>query len=149
TFQGKIDTVAGVQIVLNREGTGYESATESKGLFLENGVTTIKDSTGSLREAVISGTPNNDAQLRLYEEVTLPLREMLTELEKKQQEATPEMLEDEAFTAELTAMEQHFNAQVNKLTGDFVYANPDVFVSLYQLMGIAGIESNERVESLY
>ncbi len=149
TFEGDIDTVAGVQIVLNREGTGYEGATEGKGLFLEDGAITIRDSTGSLREAVISGTPNNDAQLRLYEEVTLPLRELQAELEKKQQEATPEMLEDDAFTAELTAMEQHFNAQVNKLTGDFVYANPDVLVSLYQLMGIAGIESNERVESLY
>jgi len=148
-FDGETDSVTGVQIVLNREGTGYEGATEGKGLFLEDGVITIKDSSGSLRGAIISGTPNNDAQLRFHEEVTLPLNELHAELAKKQQEATPEMLDDEAFTAELTVMEQYFNAQLNKLTGDFVYANPDVLVSLYQLMGITGIESNERVEYLY
>ncbi|WP_257657447.1 TlpA disulfide reductase family protein [Parapedobacter lycopersici] len=150
TFEGDIDTVAEVQIVLNREGTGYERASEGNRLFLEDGAITITDSTGSLRQATISGTPNNDAKALYEKEVSLPLREMLNELERKQQEATPELLEKETFTAELTEMEQHFNAQVIKRVSDFVQAHPNVFVSLQQLaMNLVGIADNAHVESLY
>lgn len=148
-FKGDIDTIIGVQLALNREGTGYELATEYKGLFLEQGAINVTGSNGSLREATISGTLNNDAALRLDTEVSLPLREMRAELAKKQEQATPEMLEDDVFKADLAAAEEQYLTHGTKLTGDFIEANPDVIVSLRQLMGIAGIETNERVESLY
>ncbi|WP_353181533.1 TlpA disulfide reductase family protein [Parapedobacter lycopersici] len=149
TFEGDIDSIIGLQIVLNREGSGYERAAESKGLFLEDGVITIKDSTGSLREAVISGTPNNDAQLRIYKEVTLPLQEAEMQLTKKQQEATPEMLEDDGFKAELAAAEAQYLDHAIKLHSDFIQHNPNVIVSLNYLMRMVGVAPDEQVESLY
>src|SRR5699024_8682118 len=138
-----------VQVVLNGDGTGYEGATEGKNLFLEGGVITITDSTGSLREAVISGTPNNDALVRFQEEVTLPLQDLEAELTKKQQDATPEMLEDDTFRADLAAAEKQYMDHAVKLYSDFINANPDVFVSLRNLAGMVDLIPIERAESLY
>lgn len=149
TFEGDIDTLAEVVLALNREGSGYELSTERKVFFLETGAITVKDSTGSLNQAVISGTPNNDALIRFQEEVSHPLQELQAELTKRQQDATPEMLEDDAFRADLADAEKQYMDHAVKLHSDFIDANPDVFVSLENLAGMVDLMPIERVESLY
>lgn len=149
TFKGAIDTVIGVQLALNREGTGHELGTEYKGFFLEQGDIIVADGNGNLREAVISGTPNNDAKIRLYEEVTSPLNHLRAKLTKKQEQVTSERGESEAFKAELGTTEEQIMEYGKSLVSDFIFKYPNVMVSLYELGHLADVEDYDKVALLY
>lgn len=148
-LKGNTDKLISRLLALDENGTGYQQTLPHISLFLEAGVITVENDDSNLHEAVIKGTPNNDAKLLLDEQVSTPLRRMRAELAQKREQASLEMQENDAFLQELATEEEQIMERYKKLVFDFIYNHPDVMVSLYELGGLADVEDYDKVELLY
>jgi peroxiredoxin len=130
-FEGSIvnDPIT-ASLIFNVDGTG-PSSTDSKQLYLENGIITV-NSTGKLQNATVGGTPSNIDKRKL-DTALLVLNPPYDLLAIKQNTATEEQKQSEDYRGEIARIEKDVQEQRAAIYKKFIAENPDSYISLITL----------------
>ncbi|HEY8782700.1 MAG TPA: TlpA disulfide reductase family protein [Mucilaginibacter sp.] len=121
-------------LMLNPKGAGpiYDGF---KSIYIEKGTITV---TGAdlPANAKIEGTKAND-DARRYDEAFKPINDAYDSLAAKKKAATPEQQKSDVFNKEYNKAEKAINARDAEVNKKFIRDNPDSYISIIALDGLA------------
>ncbi len=133
-------------LVLNKKGTGIVFR-DYKSIFLEKGTIAVT-SPDSLKSAKVAGTKTNSDNER-YEASLKSVNDAYTALEAKQNAATPEQKQSDAFEKENNKTEKTIEAQESAINKQFIQDNPDSYLSLNVLESYAYSADYKDIDPLF
>lgn len=133
-------------LMLNKKGTGpgYD---DYKVVYLETGTITVT-SADTLGSATIAGTKTNldNAKLELANK---PINDAYTALDAKMKAASDDVKKSDAFQKEINLTEKAISAQSKQIEKKFIQENPDSYISLNLIPGLAYSSDYPEIAPLF
>jgi peroxiredoxin len=133
-------------MLLNQKGTG-PSYKDYKQIYLEKGTITVT-SKDTLTSAKVGGTKTNEDNDR-YQAALKPVNEASAALEAKNSKVSADDQKTEAFQRESAKAEKINDAQELAINKKFIKDNPDSYLCLNILEGVAYSADYSEIEPLY
>jgi peroxiredoxin len=152
SFTGKIDEPAPARLIFDYSGEGMITAAQSGNimyLYLENGTVKL-ESPDSLQNTVFINSPINEAHLNYLDFIGGQIQDLAALMNNKMRQASPEQLNDTAFTAQL---DREYRQLLNERTQKQLQYVQDHPASYFSVVAISEAVSSkfdvEEIEPLF